>query len=180
MKKEKLMTLKKLLLNLTFAVVSTDKGEITVDGEKIVEGADVFMTDAEGNEVPAEDGEYSTDEVKFTVKDGKVESVEELKAEEEEAEAPAEEKAEELAEEPAEEPADEQPEEPAKDEKDEKIAELEAIIAQKDAEIAALQLEIEGLKNKADAPVEEPISNKPAVNETNMSKTYGPLKYFQK
>lgn len=184
MNKNYLKTLKKALLNITLSEVSTDKGLISVEGEKPEVGAEVTITNEEGEEVPAEDGEYITEDIKFIVKDGKIESIEDIEKIEE---VPAEE----IEETPAEEQIEETPEEeieeaPAVDEKDAKIAELEEALAAKDAEIEALKLEIEELKNKADAPVEEPIDLKPTVAE-NLSKpakglTYpesGALKYFK-
>ena len=46
-------------------------------------------------------------------------------------------------------------------------------------DIEALKLEIEELKNKAEAPVEEPVDIKPTASES-FSKVTGPLRYFQK
>ena len=66
--------LAKLLIK--YSVVKTDKAVLEYDGEDLVAGADVFITDEEGNKVPAEDGEYTTEDNKvITVKDGKVESI---------------------------------------------------------------------------------------------------------
>ena len=79
--------LAKLLIK--YSVVKTDKAVLEYDGEELVAGMDVYITDEEGNKVPAEDGEYVTEDNKtITVKDGKVESivdpVAEVDAEEEE------------------------------------------------------------------------------------------------
>lgn len=66
--------LAKLLIK--YSVVKTDKAVLEYDGENLVAGMDVFITDEEGNKVPAEDGEYTTEDNKtITVKDGKVESI---------------------------------------------------------------------------------------------------------
>lgn len=66
--------LAKLLIK--YSVVKTDKAVLEYDGEDLVAGMDVFITDEEGNKVPAEDGEYTTEDNKtITVKDGKVESI---------------------------------------------------------------------------------------------------------
>lgn len=56
---------------------NTDKGEIEWDGnEDLKEGDAVYTRDAEGNRVPAEDGDYITDDGKtITVTDGKVASI---------------------------------------------------------------------------------------------------------
>ena len=66
--------LAKLLIK--YSVVKTDKAVLEYDGEDLVAGMDVYITDEEGNKVPAEDGEYVTEDNKtITVKDGKVESI---------------------------------------------------------------------------------------------------------
>ena len=79
--------LAKLLIK--YSVVKTDKAVLEYDGEDLVAGMDVFVTDENGDKVPAEDGEYVTEDNKtITVKDGKVETivdpVAEVDAEEEE------------------------------------------------------------------------------------------------
>lgn len=79
--------LAKLLIK--YSVVKTDRAVLEYDGEELVAGMDVYITDENGDKVPAEDGEYTTeDNKKITVKDGKVESivdpVAEVDAEEEE------------------------------------------------------------------------------------------------
>lgn len=79
--------LAKLLIK--YSVVKTDRAVLEYDGENLVAGMDVYITDENGDKVPAEDGEYTTeDNKKITVKDGKVESivdpVAEVDAEEEE------------------------------------------------------------------------------------------------
>ena len=66
--------LAKLLLK--YSVVKTDKAVLEYEGDELVAGMDVVITDEEGNKVPAEDGEYLTEDNKvITVKDGKVESI---------------------------------------------------------------------------------------------------------
>lgn len=66
--------LAKLLLK--YSVVKTDKAVLEYDGEELVAGMDVYVTDENGDKVPAEDGEYTTEDNKvITVKDGKVESI---------------------------------------------------------------------------------------------------------
>ena len=79
--------LAKLLIK--YSVVKTDKAVLEYDGEELVAGMDVFITDENGDKVPAEDGEYVTEDNKvITVKDGKVETIvdkaAEVDAEEEE------------------------------------------------------------------------------------------------
>ncbi len=106
--------LAKLLIK--YSVVKTDKAVLEYDGNDLVAGMDVYITDENGDKVPAEDGDYVTEDNKtITVKDGKVESIVDPVAE---VDAEEEEKKED---EPMVEPAKE--EEPAKDEekKDEEV-----------------------------------------------------------
>lgn len=66
--------LAKLLIK--YSVVKTDKAVLEYDGEELVAGMDVYITDENGEKVLAEDGEYTTEDNKvITVKDGKVESI---------------------------------------------------------------------------------------------------------
>ena len=66
--------LAKLLIK--YSVVKTDKAVLEYDGNDLVAGMDVYITDENGDKVPAEDGEYVTEDNKtITVKDGKVESI---------------------------------------------------------------------------------------------------------
>lgn len=66
--------LAKLLLK--YSVVKTDKAVLEYDGEDLVAGMDVYITDENGDKVPAESGEYVTEDNKvITIKDGKVESI---------------------------------------------------------------------------------------------------------
>ena len=79
--------LAKLLIK--YSVVKTDKAVLEYDGEDLVAGMDVYITDENGEKVAAEDGEYVTEDNKtIVVKDGKVESIvdkaAEVDAEEEE------------------------------------------------------------------------------------------------
>lgn len=94
--------LAKLLIK--YSVVKTDKAVLEYDGEELVAGMDVYVTDENGDKVPAEDGEYVTEDNKtITVKDGKVESIVDPSAE---VEAEEDEKKED---EPMEEPTAEEP-----------------------------------------------------------------------
>ena len=66
--------LAKLLIK--YSVIKTDKAVLEYDGEDLVAGMDVYITDENGDKVAAEDGEYVTEDNKtITVKDGKVESI---------------------------------------------------------------------------------------------------------
>ena len=74
---KQLLKLAKLVMK--FAQIETDKGTLTVADELAV-GVEV-MVEVEGEFTPAEDGEYLTKTQKITIKDGKIEKIEE-KAEE--------------------------------------------------------------------------------------------------
>lgn len=66
--------LAKLLIK--YSVVKTDKAVLEYDGEDLVAGMDVYVTNEEGEKVPAEDGEYITEDSKtITVANGRVESI---------------------------------------------------------------------------------------------------------
>ena len=103
--------LAKLLIK--YSVVKTDKAVLEYDGEELVAGMDVYVTNENGEKVAAEDGDYVTEDNKtITVKDGKVESIVDKAAE---VDAEEEEKKED---EPMVEPMPEEPavEEPTKEE----------------------------------------------------------------
>ena len=58
------------------SVVKTDKAVLEYDGEDLVAGMTVYVTNEEGERVAPEDGEYVTEDSKvIVVKDGKVESI---------------------------------------------------------------------------------------------------------
>ena len=107
--------LAKLLIK--YSVVKTDKAVLEYEGEELVAGMDVYITDEEGNKVPAEDGEYTTEDNKvISVKDGKVESIIDKAAD---VEAEEDEKKED---EPMEEPTKEEEPMPEDDKKDEEVS----------------------------------------------------------
>lgn len=98
--------LAKLLVK--YAVVKTDNGVLEYTGEELVAEMDVFVTDENGEKVPATDGEYKTEDNKvITVENGKVASIVEI-----EEELVEEEPIEEPTEEPKEETEDVKDEEP--------------------------------------------------------------------
>lgn len=98
-----------------FAVVKTDKAVLEYDGEDLKAGMAVYVSNENGERVPAEDGEYTTEDNKvIVVKDGMVESITDPVAEVDGADeepkpedAPVEE--EKLEEEPVEEPKETEP-----------------------------------------------------------------------
>ena len=107
--------LAKLLIK--YSVVKTDKAVLEYEGEDLVAGMDVYVTDENGDKVPAEDGEYVTEDNKvITVKDGKVESIIDKAADVEAAE-----EEEKPKDEPMEEPAKEEEPMPEDEKKDEEV-----------------------------------------------------------
>lgn len=137
--------LKSILLQ--FDGVSTDKGELTWNGDKQLEVGDEVYLD----EKPAPDGEYTTDDKVFVVKDGKVEEIKDKEVEEEK---PVEEKpeTEELEETAPETPETETPE--TEPEKDDLIEKLEGRVAELERALAEL---IERVSKIETAPVAEPV-----------------------
>lgn len=169
----------KSLLSLKMGEVKTDKSVLVFDGEELVEGMEVYVLDADGNAVPAEDGDYTTEDGKvIKVVEGKVAEIVDPDAEV--AEEPVEEVAEtvEIAQEENEEvaPADEAEETPAQEEEPEdRIAALEARLAEFTEglnaivnSVAALEnriAELEGKLAKVEAPAANPIDEAPEVQE---------------
>jgi hypothetical protein len=160
MDKNKLFKLAHILMK--FAEVATDKGVLVAESDLEI-GVEVQLVNAEGDIVPAEDGEYLTDTDTIKVEGGKVVDIQPI----EQPEEPIEELAEEPIEVPSEQPNDEVAELQAK------VTELEGVIAERDARIAKLEAEVEQLKNK---PVEDPIDQKLSAHEP-VAKV-GALKYF--
>ena len=168
-----LLKLRKSLLQL--AEVDTDKGVLVIESE-LAEGVEVFVEDENGEWIPAEDGEYMTEDKVIVIVDGKVAELKDKEPENE----------------PANEPANEKMQEP--DEKDAKIAELEAKVAEletssaekdatieeknatieeKDAKIAELEATVAEQQEKLEMSAEKPAKDK--VKYTVKS---GALKYF--
>ena len=150
--------LKRLLME--FNNLSTDKAELywEEDSELMV-GYKVFVEDEAGNKIPAEDGEYISDENVIKVEGGVVTEIAAKQAQE--PEAPAEEKP---AEEPAQEmeenqepeaPAEPEPAaEPENNEEEDKMAELEKRIADLESKIAYLESKLVEI---ATAPAATPV-----------------------
>lgn len=162
--KQKLLKLAKMLMN--FKMIETDKGVLIINTELAV-GAEVSVETESGDVIAAPDGEYIIDNQKITIKEGKIESIEEIEPEEEPATEPTVEP-ETLAEEPATEP----------DEKDLRIAELEGLLAEKEAVIDEQTAKIQELEEKLNKPVEEPVKMSATVSEKTIAK--GALRYFEK
>lgn len=169
--KSKLLKLAKMLLK--FKIVESDKGNLIIDSELTI-GAEISIEDENGDVIPAPDGEYVIENQKVAIKDGKVESIEEIKSEEETTET--EEVVEEVKEEMAETDSNETISEP--DEKDLKIAELEGLLKDRDAIIENLTAKIKELEEKLNQPVEEPVKMSAVVIEKTSANPA--LKYFEK
>ena len=144
--------LAKLLIK--YSVVKTDKAVLEYDGEDLVAGMDVVVTNENGDKSPAEDGEYVTEDNKvITVKDGKVESIVDKAAEVDAAEE--EEKKEPVAEEPiSEEPKEDEP-------KEEEKVDLEDV----NSAISEMRKEIDELYKIVDSLLQKVGENRDEADE---------------
>lgn len=148
--------------------VETDNGKLIWEGEgELTVGTEVFIETADGENVevvPAPDGEYKADGKTYVVKDGKVDEIRDENVAEEPAEEPAEEEPVE-AEETEAEPADENDETPEEEPLEDRVARLEARIAEITEGIEQLMNAIVGVAERMDA-VEEKIAGleKPATD----------------
>lgn len=175
--KTKLLKLAKMILSIQ--EIESDKGTLIIN-EPLAVGVEVF-TEVEGEVVPATDGEYIVDTNKVEIKDGKVESIEVLEAEE-----VAEEATEEIVEEVVEEKLEEEPatEEPVEEpqtepnEKDLRIEELEGLLKDRDAVIEELTAKIKELEEQVNKPVEEPVKMSAVVKQSTKGSDNPALKYF--
>lgn len=158
-KENKMSKIAKFIKSLMkFGQVETDKGFLYFEPEEIAEGVEVYVGEEE--KVPAEDGEYIWDEKIIVVVDGKVS---EIKEKEEVVEEPVAEPVEvveaeeEVIEEPVEEPVE------VADPYEERIAALEAKIAELEGTIADL---VERITKIESTPVTPPIQEEfERVNE---------------
>ena len=180
MKNSKLLKLARIILK--FATTMVGEVEWVHEGELSV-GTEVYTEDENGELVPVADGEYSTEDMKIVVKDGKIEEINEITKEPQEPQEPKEpaQTTEPMAAEPATEPATE----PQPDEKDMKITELTNKIAELETKIAVLVEEldtkndlIEELQEKLVKPVEQPITMSATLRDGN-GKQSGAMKYFE-
>ena len=172
---EKLKIMLKSILSLQMGEVATDKANLIFDGEDLKEGMDVFVMGEDNEPVPAEDGDYTTEDGKvIKVVEGKVAEI--VDAEAEVAEEPVEET--EVQEEANEEvaPAEEPAEEPADASIEDRVAAIEERLAafvdglnQIINSLAAIEdrlAEVEGKLAKVEAPAADPVDDTPEVEET--------------
>ena len=183
---EKLKVALKSILSIKLAEIETDKGILIYDGEELTVGLDVFTKDENGEIVTAEDGIYVFDIYTITVKDGKVENIEENETEEiEETDVKETETVEmEIVEEPIENPIEEVVEEVTETiiptEKLEEIFNTLTELYNKVIELEGKVAVMEERLTKIEAePIAEPIVEETVIEnnkETKMSK----LKYLKK
>lgn len=97
MKMEKIKAALAALINEdNFETVTSDKGTLKWDGNEAIKVGDVVTIVAEdGSETSAEDGEYTTAELKIEIENGAVKSIEEIEKEDEKKESTDEETVEE-------------------------------------------------------------------------------------
>ena len=189
--KVKLM-LRKVLLQC--GSIQTDKGELLYDGELEV-GTEVFQENAEGEIVPAEDGTYVAENKEIDVKDGKVSEIREKEAEEPKNEPEPEPEPEpdpqpdpqpdpdapvETEEEPEADPADAPEEQEEQEAIEDRVARLEASIAEIREGIDGLINAIAGLAQRlevveeklkaVEAPGADPADDQPEDTEQNLSR----------
>ena len=176
---EKLKVALKSLLSIKLTEINTDKGTLIYDADELEVGMEVFVKDENGEIISAPDGIYLFDIYTITVKDGKVENIEEN--EEKVAEEVTEEVTEEvaMAEEPAEEPIVE--EEVVEDTviSTDKLEEILTSITELYNKVIGIESKVASLEEKMlkieTEPATEPITQ-PIEPEQKMSK----LSYLKK
>lgn len=86
MKMEKIKAALAALINEdNFETITSDKGTLKWDGDEAIKVGDIITIVAEdGSESSAEDGEYTTAELKIEIENGAVKSIEEIEKKEEE------------------------------------------------------------------------------------------------
>ena len=169
---EKLKVLLKSVLSIQLSEVVTDKATLIYDANTLEVGVEVFVMGDTEEPVPAEDGEYITEEgVTIVVKEGKVSEI--IEKEEEVVE-------EKLVEEPAENPVEEEVIEEVTEIPTDKLEEILEVISALNNKVSALEGKITELEERLakveTEPIAEPIVEETVVEETKMSK----LSYLKK
>lgn len=178
----KVSTRIKLLLRsilLKAGSIETDKGFILFDGEELKVGDEVFVENAEGEIVPAEDGEYKVEGKTYVIEEGKVARIDE----EEKVEETIEETIEAEEETPA--PADEPEVEETETEEDriarleESVAEIREGIEELTNAIAAVAKRLEAVEEKISG-LEEPAAEPAEEGEETEEKFTSKMAYLRK
>lgn len=169
---EKLKIMLKSMLSIQLSEVVTDKATLIYDANTLEVGVEVFVMGDTEEPVPAEDGEYITEEgVTIVVKEGKVSEI--IEKEEEVVE-------EKLVEEPAENPVEEEVIEEVTEIPTDKLEEILEVISALNNKVSALEGKITELEERLakveTEPIAEPIVEETVVEETKMSK----LSYLKK
>ena len=148
--------------------IETDKGRLIYDGDELTVGTDVFVEQANGDEievVPAPDGEYMVDGKTYVVADGKVSEIREPEAEENPET--------EMVDEPAADPADEQPVPDESMSIEDRVAALETRVGEiiggietilngissLEARVEEIEAKIAGLEGPAADPIDDRDEN---------------------
>lgn len=171
----------KKMLSLKMGEVATDKATLVWDGDAdLEEGFEVFVIDADGNAVPAEDGDYVTEDGKtIKVADGKVAEILDPKAEV--ADEPVEEKSDIKQEENTDVDPVEEPEKEETQEED-RVAKLEARVEEIYEGLnkflnamTALEERISVVEEKlasVEAPAADPVDEQPEVKQSKNILSY--------
>lgn len=172
MNKSKLLQFARLLKMMS--ELNTNNGILIADSD-IEVGVEVFVQNEEGELIPANDGEYETDDAIYTVEGGKVTDIKAKEPEEPITEEPV------VEENATEEPTEEPVEEPtATDERDARIAELEAEIEALKKTIEDLKAENEELKKKLEEPAADPIENQADFRMAKEERRHNALETLRK
>lgn len=163
-------------LILKAGAVETDKGQLLYDAEELVVGTEVFVENAEGEIVPAEDGDYVAGETTYVVSEGRVSEI----RKEEETEIV------ETEDEPEAEPADEP--DTVEDERsiEDRVDALESAIAEIRDGIETLTNAIAALVDRLDAVEEklkgldEPAAESAEEGEETEEKFVSKMSYLRR
>lgn len=168
---EKLKIMLKSMLSIQLSEVVTDKATLIYDANTLEVGVEVFVMGDTEEPVPAEDGEYITEEgITIVIKEGKVSDI--IEKEEEVVE-------EELVEEPAENPVEEEVVEEVTEISTDKLEEILEVISALNNKVSALEGKITELEERLAKVETEPIAE-PIVEETVVEEKMSKLSYLKK
>lgn len=174
------IALRSLLLKA--GAVETEKGTLLYDAEEIEVGTEVYVENAEGEIVPAEDGEYVAGDTTYVVAEGKVTEVRKEETKEEENV-----EVESVEQEPEADSADEQDEPESEDASvedrvkilEQALGEMREGIESLTNAIAALVSRIEEIENKMKG-LEEPAAEPAEEGEEKEEKFTSKMSYLRK